>query len=356
MAAFTTIDDASLFYNTVLYTGNGTAIGSGGLAVTGVGFQPDFTWIKERDGTGAHMLFDSPRGATDILVSNTNAAESNNTESLTTWGADGFTLGDKASVNASGSDYVSFNWKGGTTAVPSGGTITPTACSFSATAGFGIYAYAGNSTAGATIAHGLGAVPAFIICKRLNSTGNWSTYQHKNTAAPETEYLLLNTTAATADDLVWNDTAPTSSVYSLGNDGSVNTGFNYVSYVWTGIQGFSKFGAYEGNGNADGTFVYTGFRPAWIMNKRTNSTAAWKVHNNKVPLTNGNVCNLGLSANTNAAESAVDGPDRQLDFLSNGFKWRATDTDVNYNGSDYIYCAFAESPLVNSEGVPSNSR
>ena len=351
MAVYTTIDDPGLYFNTVLYSGNSST-----QAITGVGFQPDAVWAKTKSTTYNHQLCDSVRGVHEMIRPNTSDAEGTYTDALTSFDSDGFTTGSEGNWNETGQTYVAWNWKAGTTAVPSGGTITPTACSFSATAGFGIYAYAGNSTAGATIAHGLGAVPAFIICKRLNSTGNWSTYQHKNTAAPETEYLLLNTTAATADDLVWNDTAPTSSVYSLGNDGSVNTGFNYVSYVWTGIQGFSKFGAYEGNGNADGTFVYTGFRPAWIMNKRTNSTAAWKVHNNKVPLTNGNVCNLGLSANTNAAESAVDGPDRQLDFLSNGFKWRATDTDVNYNGSDYIYCAFAESPLVNSEGVPSNSR
>ena len=338
------------FFSSTIYTGNGTAIGSGGLAVTGVGFQSDFTWIKDRDATQGHVLFDAARGATNILASNSSAAESNNTESLTTWGADGFTLGDKASVNASGSDYVSFNWKGGTTAVPSGGTITPTACSFSATAGFGIYAYAGNSTAGATIAHGLGAVPALIICKRLNSTGNWSTYQHRNTAAPETDYLLLNTNAATADDLVWNDTAPTSSVYSLGNDGSVNTGFNYVSYVWTEIQGFSKFGGYTGNGNADGVFVYTGFRPAFFMVKRTDSTNDWYIVDNK--RLGYNVDNNLLFPNLTAAANTGD----YVDILSNGLKTRTTDGGWNTSGATYIYAAFAEAPFVNSNGVPCNAR
>ena len=346
MAAYTTIDDAGLFFNTVLYTGTGTT-----HTITGVGFQPDFVWAKSRSSGQDPRAIDAVRGGDKVIYPDLNNAEATDSELITSFNSDGYVMGTSGTnANDNTVTYVSWNWKGGTTAVPSGGTITPTACSFSATAGFGIYAYAGNSTAGATIAHGLGAVPALIICKRLNSTGNWSTYQHKNTAAPETDYLLLNTTAATADDLVWNDTAPTSSVYSLGNDGSVNTGFNYVSYVWTEIQGFSKFGGYTGNGNADGVFVYTGFRPAFFMVKRTDSTNDWYIVDNK--RLGYNVDNNLLFPNLNAAENTGD----YVDILSNGLKTRTTDGGWNTSGATYIYAAFAEAPFVNSNGVPCNAR
>jgi hypothetical protein len=357
MAVYTTIDDPGLYFNTVLYVGNQPSSNP----ITGVGFQPDFIWVKDRDATPNHVLFTSVQGLGQSFYSNSNAAAVTDANGITAFGADGFTVADWSQPNTAADDYVSFNWKAGTTSGidTTGATITPTGYSFNQTSGFSILQYDGNGVQGATVAHGLGAAPEFIMVKATDATESWPVgHAYMNSSSPWDYYAYLNTTAAAASDSAYYaDVSPTSTVFSVGNNSSINSASNtYIAYCFAPKKGYSKFGSYLGNGDADGTYVYTGFRPAYVMNKRTNSTAAWKIHNNKVPLSRGNVCNLGLSANTTAAESAVDGPDRQLDFLSNGFKWRATDTDVNNSGSTYIYMAFAESPLVNSEGVPSNSR
>jgi hypothetical protein len=359
MAAFTTIDDAGLFFNTVLYTGTDT---SGTGTVTGVGFQPDLVWGKVRSKVGQHNLYDAVRGGGKRLIPNGGDATETNAAYgyLSAFDSDGFTTTagstNNENWNETSETFASWNWKMGTTSGISGGTITPSAYSFNTTAGQSIIAYTGTGSA-ATVPHGLGVAPKVVLVKKLSAVEDW-TMLNMNISGEAEKYMVLNTTQAVADSTTtFNDTDPTSTVFSVGTAGSTNgSASTYVAYCWADIQGFSKFGNYEGTGNADGPFIYTGFRPAFIMNKRTDSTAAWKMHNNKVPLSRGNVCNLGLSANTTAAESAVDGPDRQLDFLANGFKWRAVDTDVNYDGSDYIYMAFAESPFVNSEGVPSNAR
>jgi len=345
MAVYTTIDDPGLYFNTVLYSGNSST-----QAITGVGFQPDAVWAKTKSTTYNHQLCDSVRGVHEMIRPNTSDAEGTYTDALTSFDSDGFTTGSEANWNETGQTYVAWNWKAGTTAVPSGGTITPTACSFSATAGFGAYAHAGNSTAGATIAHGLGAVPAMMISKRLNHTGNWATYQQKNTAAPATEWMAINLTNATADDSsVWNDTAPDATVFTIGDDGTVNGAYNYIKYIWTEIKGYSKFGGYIGNGNVDGTFVYTGFRPAFVMCKYTG-VENWAIVDNK--RLGYNVANYQLYANaTNANVSNV-----RMDILSNGFKARTTNAEWNGSGNEYIYMAFAEAPFVNSEGVPVNAR
>ena len=347
MAAYTTIDDAGSYFNTVLYVGTGSE-----LAVTGVGFQPDFVWLKDRDDAVEHNLIDAARGATKYIVPNATDAEVTDLQNLNAFGADGFTVGTSNTINTSTENFVSWNWKGGTTAVPSGGTITPTACSFSATAGFGMYAHAGNSTAGATIAHGLGAVPAMMISKRLNHTGSWATYQHKNTAAPATDFLLLNSTQATQDDSsVWNDTLPDATVFTIGNDGTTNGAYNYIKYIWTEIQGFSKFGTYQGNGSVDGQFIYTGFRPAFFMIKASSTAGSWQMFDNKRGSYNV-ITTWDLIANSIQAESSTT----VLDFLSNGIKMRKTGGDNNASGYTYIYMAFAEAPFVNSEGIPVNAR
>ena len=339
------------YYNTKLYTGNGTAIGSGGQAITGVGFQPDMVRVKQRDGTEKNDLCDAVRGTTKTLTPNSTAEEVTNTETLTTFGADGFTVGNSGSWNNNTSTYASWNWKAGTTAVPSGGTITPSACSFNTTSGFGIYTYTGNGTSGATIAHGLGKVPTMMFVKITDgATLNWMSY---NPDVGNDRALFLNlTNAPDVSATYWNSTTPTSTLFSLGNAvGTNNSGDDYVAYVWTDIQGYSKFGKYLGNGNADGQFIYTGFRPAFLLLKRYSTTGQWMLYDSK--RLGYNELNYDFqTTNTNAERTT--GP--YLDILSNGFKLRNTDTDFNGSGNSILYAAFAEFPIVSSNGLPGPAR
>ena len=342
------------YFNTVLYTGNGTAIGSGGLAVTGVGFQSDFTWIKSRSGTEANVLFDAVRGATNILASDSNAAESNNTESLTTWGADGFTLGDKASVNGSGSDFVSWNWKAGTTSgITTDGstTITPSAYSFNQTAGISILKYTGNTVAGAKLAHGLGVAPDFTIFKSTANGTAWNSYNTgMDATAPEDYSLCLSSTAARDDNAsFWNDTPPDSVNITLGSGADANPSALCIAYCFASVKGYSKFGSYVGNGNVDGTFVYTGFRPNMIIRK-TTGTDYWSLIDIKREGYNPKNDYLFPS------DTAGEGSQERVDIVSNGFKMRTTDTAGNTSGTTYIYAAFAEFPIVSSNDVPTVAR
>jgi len=343
------------FFSTKLYTGNGTAIGSGGNAITGVGFQPDFTWMKQRNSTNNHNLQNSAVGATKYVNSDRNIAQVTNAESLTTWGADGFTLGNLADVNGSGNTFVSWNWKAGTTTGidTTGSTITPSAYSFNATSGFSIIAYTGNATSGATLPHGLGVAPKMIMVKALDATENWRVYHADVDASPQDKYMILDTTAAVADATwAWNDTAPTSTLFSLGSGGSVNgSGNTFIAYCFADVKGFSKFGSYTGNGNTDGPFVYTGFRPAFILMKRTDSTGNWTIWDSKRE--GYNSTNDEIYANTTAAEGTGN---VYVDLVSNGFKWLVTDGMVNADGGNYIYAAFAEFPIVSSNDVPTVAR
>ena len=342
MAAYTTIDDPSAYFKVQLYTGNGTAIGSNGKVVTfddtDTDMQPDLVWIKDREDTYSHVLTNSVSGATKYLNSNGTAVETTNTETLTAFGSDGFTVGNFAGVNINTTTYVAWCWKE------------------SAAAGFDIVTYTGNGTDDTDISHNLSAVPKMIIIKNLSAADAWQVYHHKNTAAPETDYLVLDTTAATADAADrWSDEAPTSSVFTLGDGDEVNTNTeNYIAYCFSEKQGFSKFGSYTGNGNADGTFVYTGFRPAMIIFKQSSASGEkWYMFDSKRnPF---NLTNELLMANVSDAES-VNTTGAPIDILSNGFKIRGTDAAGNASGSTYIYMAFAEAPFVNSNGVPCNAR
>ena len=349
MAAYTTIDDPGLFYNTVLYTGNGTAIGSGGLTVTGVGFQADMTWIKRRNGTDYHNLHDAVRGAGIRFYTNVGNAEDANSEILTSWTSDGFTLGSSGNVNGDGQLQLAWNWKAGTTSGLSGGTITPSAYSINTTSGFGIYAYTGNVTSGATITHGLGIVPKLIIVKSRAAANSWEVF---HAASGNGDAMQLNGTGAGDDSTAyWNDTSPTSSVFSLGNGTDTNRSGTMMAYVFAPVQGYSAMGSYVGNGNADGPFVYTGFRSAFLMIK--NATAAggsWHIYNNKV---------LGYNIENHFLEAdgtTVEADDDNLDLLSNGFKIKRHTGALNTDGETYAYTAFAEQPFVNSSGVPCNAR
>jgi hypothetical protein len=355
MAAYISFQPSD-FFSTKLYTGNGTAIGSGGLAVTGVGFQPDFTWIKNRDQTDNNMLEDSVRGATKYLVSNTNAAEATSAESLTTWGADGFTLGEDAAVNTNAEDYVSWNWKMGTTTGidTTGSTITPTGYSFNATTKQSIIKYTGNEVAGAKVPHGLGVIPQVVLVKRTQTTGDWQMYHAKQHTTPEDYYLALNSTAAAADNnSKWNDTAPDAVNFTLGDSGYVNgDASTYIAYCFADVKGYSKFGSYYGNSNADGAFVYTGFKPAYVLIKATVGTINWNIYDTKRTPYNPED---PLWANTTGTESSIGV--YNVDLLSNGFKARTTSSQVNSTSYDpYVYMAFAEEPIVSSNSKAGTAR
>ena len=347
--AYTNIDKSSLHFNTKTYTGNGTS-----LAVTGVGFQPDWLWIKQRNTTRSHQLMDSVRGASYRLHSDQNVAQSSS--ALTSFDSDGFTV-DGTSLNGtnqSSGTYVAWNWKaGGSGSSNTDGSITSTV-SVNQTAGFSIVKYNGTG-ANATVGHGLGVKPSMIICKRLNSTGGWISY---HSALGATKYLYLdNTDAEATNSTVWQDTEPTTSVFSVGTASNCNaSGGTYVAYCFAEKKGFSKFGTYTGNGNADGAFIYTGFKPAFVIIKRTDTTANWVMTDNKISF-NGKGTNNStvLFPSTNAAESDAYG----LMLHSNGFKFSGSDSasaTVNGSGGTYIYMAFAEAPLVGSNNVPATAR
>jgi hypothetical protein len=314
---------------------------------TGVGFQPDLVWIKQRSGAQSHYLYDALRTATEYLQSNSTVAETTKAEGLTSFDSDGFSVGNDNANSENTETYVAWCWKAnGTGSSNTSGTINTTATSANTTAGFSISTYTGTGSA-ATIGHGLGIKPRMIIVKSRANTGNWFS-QHGSLGATKT--MTLNVTSAVATNSgSWNDAEPTTTLFTVGTEGDTNySDGTYVVYCFVEKQGFSKFGSYEGNGNADGTFVYTGFRPAYVMTKSVDSTSAWHVFDNKRE--GYNVDNDALEANDSAVEATAD----QIGILSNGFKLRiATDPNV---AETYIYAAFAEAPFVNSNGVPCNAR
>ena len=348
--AYTAIDNPELYFQVKLYTGTGTS-----TAFTLDGsedMQPDVVWFKQRGSNTNHKIFDAVRGVQEALQPNDVDAEATNANGLTAFGSDGFTIGDHGDLNTSSGTYVAWCWKaGGSASTDDAGTID-SSTSTSTTAGFSIATW--TSTAAAhTIGHSLGVVPAVILMKGRHESNNWQVYHHKNTAAPETDYLMLDYTAATADYPVWNDTAPTSSVMSLGTWSGLDDSGTMVAYIFAEKQGFSKFGSYTGNGNVDGPFIYTGFRPAYFVTRRTDSANSWAIFDNKRDPHNEVVHHI------NADGDEVDEAgtaDNDVDFCANGVKIREDNNGCNADGGTYVYLAFAEAPLVNSEGVPCNAR
>ena len=355
MADYTAIDDPSAFFQTTLYTGTGSS-----LVVTNGGnsdLQPDLVWLKPRGIAEGHFLTDSVRGVQKTIRSYRDNAEETESQGLTAFSSDGFTMGTNSDINTDDEPGVAWQWKTGTAfsndaSSTSVGSID-TAGSVNTTAGFSIIGWTGTAE-NATLAHGLGVVPQWIIVKNRGAATSWRVYHHKNTAAPETDHLVLDTTAATADDdSMWNDTAPTSSVFSLKTSSSVNSdGVNYIAYCFAEKQGYSKFGSYLGNGNADGTFVHTGFKPAFVLIKITdNGSQDWFILDSKrSPF---NLVDDSLAPNVTDAEATSEA---NLDFLSNGFKLRMTSIRVNGSGNNYIDMAFAENPFVTSTGVAGTAR
>jgi len=345
--AYTIVDNPELYFNTKLYTGTGSS-----QTISGVGFQPDWTWIKIRSGADSHSLEDSVRGANKHLRSDSTLAEvESGTAHITSWNSDGFVLGSgDGQVNGSSSTYASWNWKaGGSASSNSDGSIT-SSVSANQTAGFSIVSFTGNATAGATIGHGLGVAPKWVIVKNRINAQNWFIY-HEKIGATKVIYLDLTNAQQTLTQ-GWNDTAPTSSVVSLGTEAGTNqSGSNMIAYCFAEKKGYSKIGAYRGfSGNS---FIYTGFKPAFLLVKSNSySSGNWRIYDNKRSTSGFNVIDDSLRPNTTAAE--ID--ETSVDFLSNGFKYRANVTDADSGGTDYIYYAVAESPFVNSNGIPNNAR
>ena len=345
MAVYTAIDDAGSFFSPVLYTGTGAE-----LVISGVGFQPDLIWIKERTGTESQTWTDAVRGATKWISSNNTDGEVTTAESVKSFDSGGFTLGTSGGINTSSDTYVAWNWKAGTTSGLSGGTITPTGYSINTTSGFGIYLYTGTNV-NATIAHGLGVAPNLVIIKRLTSGAGWLV---QDTSLTSAAYILKlsSSDAESSDSANFNGTFPDATVFNLGTSNNTNkTGDAHVAYVFADVQGYSKFSSYTGNGLANGPFVYTGFRPAFVIVKRRDSGTHWFTYDDKRQ--GYNAKQSWLYANSASAENTTGGT---INLLSNGFKLTSTESDINNSGSVFLYIAFASQSLVNSEGVPNNAR
>lgn len=352
MAVYTTIDNPELYFQTKLYTGNGS---TNAITLDGSeNMQPDFTWIKERGGAENHNLFDSVRGVTKRIRSNGSEAEDTRSSALTAFGTDGFTLGSDNQTNDNSATYASWNWKAGTTisstSTSGSGTAKTYTGSVSTTSGFSIIRYVGNGTAGHTIPHHLGKKPDAILVKHLGDAQQWASQWSPLGA---TKVMRFGTTNAVSDSNTrWNDTEPTTSVFTLGNEaeGNTNDG-NHIAYCFTNIQGYSKIGSYDANENVDGPFIYTGFKPAFVILKQSNLARDWHMFDNKRSTSNA----VGKYLRPNEAGAEDSGED-YLDLLSNGFKIKNTGNRFNDADGTYIYACFAENPFVTSTGVPATAR
>ena len=370
MAAYTTIDDPSAHFQIAVYNGqSGTQ-----FDVTNDGnsdLQPDWIWFKDRGASYEHYWVNSSRGRAKGLHSDDASAESttgNVTFDLVSFNSDGFRVGGPSegnSTNGGTTSKVAWQWKanGGTTANNTTGNGIDSVVQANTTAGFSIVTYDGNGTqTGQTVGHGLGAVPKMIISKDRDATSNVPNWRVYHQAIGNTKYLTLDTNAAASVFNDWDNTTPTASVYSVGGDGGytpTNTNnTEYIAWVFTDVQGYSKFGSYAGNGDVDGPFVYLGFKPAFVMIKNTSATESWVIYDNK--RNSDNPADLKLSPDTSDSEnnnSAIGGAAyNNIDILSNGFKCVKNNAATNGSGNTLIYAAFAENPFVTSTGVPCTAR
>jgi len=355
--AYTNIDDPSAYFQTALYTGNNTA----NHAITNDGnsdLQPDMLWIKSRDAAHSHWLVDSNRGVNKGFFVDATDAEKTSlaTRDVASFDTDGFTVGvpyQSSSTNSNASTKVAWQWKanGGTTSTDTTSSITSTV-QVNSDAGFSIVTYTGNGNTLGGFGHGLGVAPKVVFVKRRNAAADWCVY-HKDMGAAY--FMKLNTNDAKASG-TWQDLDPSSTTVVVYSGGLVNgNGDDYVAYCFAEKQGYSKFGSYVGNGNANGAFIYTGFKPAFIMWKRSSGTSDWVIWDNKRDPDNAVL--KALYSNEDAAETtSSDGTGTSIDILSNGFKMRTNNAVMNGSGEDYIYMAFAENPFTTSTGIPTTAR
>ena len=357
--AFSTIDKSSLYQNTVLYEGTGSS-----NAITGVGFQPDLTWVKDRDATNWNCVMDSVRGASKVLYSNENDAEATVATLLTSFDSDGFTLGTSGDGNSNTNGFASWNWKAGTTGSGStsgSGSAKTYSYSKNLTSGFSIIKYVGNGTAGHTIPHELAAVPDLILVKNLDAGSTEWRNLYPNVAVGNTPNnahynLNLNSTNTWNNGTEFNDTMPTTTVFSV-NGGDTNTNdVNYIAYCWKNIPGYSKINFYVGNGQNAGPFVWTGFRPTFIMIKNSAEQRDWynfDYRRDGMNSSDASYANRSLRPNTNATEATASG--YLLDILSNGFKMRDNSNGINELDCQYIYMAFGQ-PIMSNSGICATAR
>ena len=332
--AYTTIDNPELYFQCKIYTGTGSEIAA--TLDGSENMQPDLVVLKARTDSESFKVYDSVRGVTKHIEWDTTDAEATEAQGLKSFDSDGFTIGTYSSINASSShNYVAWCWKE------------------SATAGFDIVSFTGNDTA-RTISHNLSAVPKMMIFKNTGSSSSeWPVYHGANTSAPATDRLFLSGTHATGDNSTFfNDTAPTSSVFSVGDSSDVNEASEVtISYLFAEKQGYSKFGSYVGNGSDSGSYIHLGFKPAFFLLKKSSATDPWVIFDNKRATFN--PFDRLIYPDSSEAQS---GAAERGDFLSNGVKFRSDHTYFSGSGITYIYMAFAEQPFVNSKGVPANAR
>ena len=352
--AYTTIDNPELHFQTKVYTADSSA----NRLITLDGsenMQPDWVWMKNRDQSVNHDLYDSVRGTTKYISSNKNNAEATNADGLVGFNTDGFTVDTSWGNISTGNSYVAWCWKAGTSfsndaSATSVGSLDSSG-SKNTTAGFSIISFTGTESGTPSIAHGLSSTPEWILSRPRDVSDNWMIFHGSFSAQ---EYISLNSTGAKASaSSVWNS-LPSSTVINMGDNAGVNDDGAMIMYAFHSVKGFSKFGSYTGNGNADGTFVYTGFKPAWLMIKQSSGAGNdWLIYDNKRDTFN--VASTILLANASGTE-ATGQSFNFIDLLSNGFKLRGSDARNNGSGGTMIYMAFAESPFVNSNGVPNNAR
>lgn len=323
-------------FDVITYAGNGST-----NTITGLGFQPDLVWIKGRSGATDHALYDIVRGATKDIAVNLTSAETTQSTGLTAFNSNGFTVGSLGKANTNAATYAAWCWKAGnSTSSNTAGTITSTT-SVNQAAGFSIFTYTGNGVQNASVGHGLNVAPKFCIIKNRTTAGN-NTLVYTTAIDGTNDYLYLTINAAKANSTV---SLPTSTLLYLDSGGAANNASNsYVAYCWNEVPGFSSFGSYTGNGNANGPFINLGFRPALLIIKCSSATGDWVMLDDRRE--GYNVDNDPLWANLNSAEGTTD----LVDLLSNGFKIRSTDASINTNAATYIYAAWAETPMNYSLG------
>ena len=320
-------------FNTVLYTGNGST-----QSITGVGFQPDVVWIKDRTTAESHMLYDAVRGAEETIMPNQTSAEFNTGDRLSAFGSDGFSVGDNDAVNKNTDAIVSWNWKaGGASTVTNNDGSIESEVSANTTAGFSLFTYTGTGAAG-TVGHGLSSNPDMIIFKGTNVVSDWPVY-YERADTGTLAFPLLDTTAAhIVSGFTWDSTKFT---FSSASGYSNTSGTNYMAYAFRSVEGYSKVGTYTGNGTTDNAFTYTGFRPAWLLVKKTSASGTqWYLWDDKRNTYNEMLDTL--SPDTNSAESLNN---IEMDFVSNGFKVRSGGSAAGANAQTFLYMAFAESPF-----------